>query len=111
MMMTTSGTGSLPDEDLIRFEIRDGVHRISCAISDEALESVSGLISPFTAILRRRSFDRFRVLINAAAKLKLTSRPIRPIILTSEDLRRAPPESGGPLFGSPVRNSTRQFRR
>ena len=107
MMIAMSSAGSPVDGDPIRFEIRDGIHRISCAVTDEALEAVSGLTSPSTAMLRRRSFDRFRALINAAAKLKLTSRPVCPIILTSEDLRRVPPDSGEPLFGSSARNSTR----
>jgi len=85
----------------MRFEIRDGIRRISCAVSNEALEAVSGLPAPSTAMLRRRSFDRFRTLINVAAKLKLSTLPsgaIGLIVLTDEDLRRVPPETGVPAY-------------
>lgn len=102
-MSRTSNSASPLDGDFIRFEIRDGIRRISCAVSDEALEAASGLTVPSTVMLRRRSFDRFRTLINAAAKLKLRTRPpgsIDPIVLTSEDLRCMPPETGMPSFGS-----------
>lgn len=97
------------DGNSIRFEIRDGIRRISCAVSDEALEAVSGLPAPSTVMLRRRSFDRFRTLINAAARLKLSTLPsmsIGMIVLTSEDLRRVRPETGEPSFGSSARGPT-----
>jgi hypothetical protein len=100
---------SRPDENFMRFEIRDGIRRISCAVSNEALEAVSGLPAPSTEMLRRRSFDRFRTLINMAAKLKLSMLPsgsISLIVLTDEDLRRVPPETGVPSFGSSARGST-----
>ncbi len=103
MMSRTSNATAPLDGDFIRFEIRDGIRRISCAVSDEALEAASGLTLPSTVILRRRSFDRFRTLINAAAKLKLRTLPpgsIGPIVLTREDLRCMPPETGMPSFGS-----------
>ena len=61
-------------------------------------------------MLRRRSFDRFRTLINVAAKLKLRTLPsgsIGLIVLTREDLRRVPPETGVPSFGSSARGPIR----
>jgi hypothetical protein len=61
-------------------------------------------------MLRRRSFDRFRTLINVAAKLKLRTLPpgaIGPIVLTHEDLRCVPPETGVPSFGSSARGPIR----
>ncbi len=96
------------DTNLVRFEIRVGIRRISCNISDEALEAVSGLATPSTMTLRRKSFDRFRTLIDAAARLKLGTLPsgfIGPIILSSEDLRCVPPEVGVPAFGSAGRGA------
>ena len=109
-MSGTSNAVSPLDGNFIRFEIRDGIRRISCAVSDEALEAVSGLTAPSTVMLRRRSFDRFRTLINVAAKLKLRTLPsgsIGLIVLTGEDLRRVPPETGVPSFGSSARGPTR----
>ena len=103
MMSRTSNAASPLDGNFIRFEIRDGIRRISCAVSDEALEAASGLVAPSTVVLRRRSFDRFRTLINAAAKLKLGTLPqgsTGPIVLTREDLQCMPPETGTPSFGS-----------
>ncbi len=96
------------DPSLVRFEVRVGVRRISCNISDEALEAVSGLAAPSTMMLRRKSFDRFRTLIDAAARLKLGTLPsgfIGPIILSSGDLRCVPPEVGVPVFGSAGRET------
>ena len=81
----TSNAGTPFDGNFIRFEIRDGIRRISCAVSDEALEAVSGLPVPSTVVLRRRSFDRFRTLINVAAKLKLSTLPSRSIGLDCPD--------------------------
>ena len=109
-MSGTSNAVSSLHGNFIRFEIRDGIRRISCAVSDEALEAVSGLPAPSTVMLRRRSFDRFRTLINVAAKLKLRTLPsgsIGLIVLTREDLRRVPPETGVPSFGSTARGPTR----
>ena len=91
---------------MIDFEVRDGIRRIACAISDEALDAVSGLPLPSTLALRRRAFDRFRGLIDAAAKLKLQKLPPEtagPLVLSSSDLRRVPPVSGVPLFGTSPR--------
>ena len=110
MLSETSDAVSTLDGDFIHFEIRDGIRRISCAISDEALEAASSLTMPSTVTLRRRSFDRFRTLINAAAKLKLRTLPsgtIGPIFLTSEDLRCVPPEAGVPSFGRSARGPIR----
>ena len=74
-MSGTSNAVSSLHGNFIRFEIRDGIRRISFAVSDEALEAVSGLPAPSTVMLRRRSFDRFRTLINVAANLKLRTLP------------------------------------
>ena len=96
--------------NVIRFEIRDGFRRASCAVSNEALEAVSGLIEPSTPLLRRRSFDRYRTLIHAAAMLRLKALPPGPtdtIILSCKDLRCVPPVTGTPSFGSSARGSTR----
>lgn len=108
-MMRNSNAVSTLDPNVIRFEVRDGIRRISCTVLDDALEVVSGLTAPSTAMLRRRSFDRFRTLINAAAKLKLGTLPagsIGPLILSREDLRHVPPETGMPSFGSSARGPT-----
>ena len=89
-----------------RFEVRDGMRRISCTVSDEALEAVSGLPTPSSAALRRKSFDRFRTLINAAATLKLVGLPpgfAGPLALDGTDLRRVPAEKGVPVYGSSAR--------
>lgn len=88
---------------LVRFEVRDRTRRIVCAVSDEALEAVSDLAVPSTDIMRRRSFDRFRSLIDTAAKLKLSVMPGNfpgPLLLSADDLRRVPAEQGVPVFGS-----------
>ncbi len=88
---------------LVRFDVRDRTRRIVCAVSDEALEAVSDLPAPCTDLMRRRSFDRFRSLIDTAAKLKLSAMPSDfpgPMLLSSDDLRRVPAEQGVPAFGS-----------
>jgi hypothetical protein len=110
MMSSTSNTAPPLDGNLIRFEIRDGSRRINCTISNEALETVAGLSVPSTEMLRRRSFDRFRTLINLAAEMTLRTLPLGsagPINLTSEDLRRVPKETDAPPFGSPVKSPGR----
>ena len=109
-MSRTHNVVSTLDGDLIGFEIRDGTRRIRCAVADEALEALSGLTLPSTAILRRRSFDRFRTLINAAAALKIATLPagfIGPLVLTGGDLRRVPQERGSPAFGTSGRSPAR----
>jgi len=91
----------------IRFEIRNGVRKVSCNISDDALEAASGLTAPSTVTMRRRSFDRFRTLINQAATLKLATLPAGcndPMMLTRDDLRRVPTATGEPDYGSGVRS-------
>lgn len=96
------------DHRFMQFEIRDGARRIVCSISDEALEAASGLAPPSTAVLRRKSFDRYRTLIDAAAKLKLKTLPaafVGPVVLSSADLRRVRPNAGVPEFGSAARGS------
>lgn len=93
---------------LTRFEIRDGIRRVSCNVSDEALEAVSGLAVPSTTASRRKSFDRFRTLIDAAAKLKLKTLPpgfVGLVVLSSGDLRCVPPAAGVPPFGSSPRGT------
>ena len=96
-MTTAAVNGSV-----IRFEIRDGIRRISCAVSNEALDGASGLTDACTPAGRRKSFERFRTLIHAAALLRLEEQPLGsdPIILTGRDLRRVPPQVGTPTSGS-----------
>ena len=101
--------GHLPPDGAhsVRFEVRDGMRRVDCAVSDEALEAVADLGLPSTSALRRRSFDRFRTLIDAAAKLKLRSLPgdfAGPLMISAGDLRRVPPEAGVPKYGSGTRH-------
>ena len=108
--MTRTANISAVDRSQVRFEVRDGIRRISCVVSNDALEAVSGLSAPSTVSLRRRSFDRFRTLINRAATLKLRSLPsgfTGAVLLTSRDLRCVPPEVGAPSFGSSARASGR----
>ena len=90
------------------FEVRDGIRRIRCNISEEALEAVSGLSAPSTNALRRKSFDRFRTLIDAAAKLKLKTLPpgfSGMVAISSTDLRSVPHEAGVPSYGSAPRGT------
>ncbi|TLU73501.1 DUF1488 family protein [Lichenicoccus roseus] len=91
------------DPDLVWFQVRNGIHLITCNVSDEALEAVSSLEAESSMSLRRRSFDRFRMLIEAAARLKLTSMPADfsgRLVLSSRDLRLVPPAAGVPVYGS-----------
>ena len=86
-----------------RFEVRDQKRRVACTVSDEALEAVSSLVHPSSALLRRQSFDRFRVLIDSAARLKLSTMPdsfAGPLVILPADLRRVPAGEGVPQFGS-----------
>ena len=104
--MSNTDTSSGPHP--IRFEVRAGMRRISCDVSDEALEAAAGLTGPTTTMVRRKSFDRFRTLIDAAARLKLDGLPPEfagPLILSAGDLRRVPPAAGMPAFGSVPRGS------
>jgi hypothetical protein len=97
-------------DDTIRFEIRDGMRRVSFVVSNEALQAAAGLPDPSSAMLRRRSFDRFRTLIHAAATRRLAALPagaVGPIVLTGRDLRSVPPERGAPRFGSSGRAPAR----
>ena len=88
----------------IRFEVRHGNRRINCTVLDEALQAAAGLTEPMTTVLRRGSFDRFRMLIDAAAKLKMEmTNPSTAITLSSTDLRRVPTQHGAPAFGSTAR--------
>lgn len=105
-MTRAIGAGPVVVPSYIQFEVRDGIHRVICNVSEEALEAVSGLSAPSTTALRQRSFDRFRGLIDAAAKLKLkTLSPgwVGPLMLSSGDLRSVPPVNGVPAFGSSPR--------
>ena len=102
-MIRTSATAARPEDEGIRFEIQDRMRRVSCAVSNEALEAVAGLPELSSPMLRHRSFDRFRTLIHAAAGLRLAALPpgfVGPIVLTSRDLRAVPPQKGAPAFGS-----------
>lgn len=92
-----------PDEGPTRFQVRAGIRLVSCTVADEALEDASSLALPSTALSRRKSFDRFRALVHAAAVLKLGELPPDfggPLLLSSRDLRRVPPVKGGPAYGS-----------
>jgi hypothetical protein len=83
--------------------VRDRTRRVICTISDAALEAVGNLPRPANDQMRRRSFDRFRTLIDAAAKLKLLGLPAAfdgPLDLSAEDLRSVPASPGTPSFGS-----------
>ena len=96
------------DQGLTQFEVRDGIRRVRCNVSQEALEAVSGLAIPSTMALRRKSFDRFRTLIDAAAKLKLKTLPpgfSGTIAISSNDLRSVPHEAGVPAYGSAPRGT------
>ena len=66
-MAIGSNTAVKVKDDAIRFEIRDGMRRVSCVVLNEALEAAAGLPQLSAPMLRRRSFDRFRTLIHAAA--------------------------------------------
>jgi hypothetical protein len=101
-MALGSNTAVKLKDDAIRFEIRDGMRRVSCVVSNEALEAAAGLPQLSPPMLRRRSFDCFRTLIHAAAHARLAALPgfVGPIILTSGDLRSVPSERGAPVFGS-----------
>jgi hypothetical protein len=108
-MAIGSNTAVKVKDDAIRFEIRDGMRRVSCVVLNEALEAAAGLPQLSAPMLRRRSFDRFRTLIHAAAGARLAAVPgfVGPIVLTSGDLRSVPPERGAPVFGSSGRPSPR----
>jgi hypothetical protein len=71
-------------------------------VSDEALEAASSLSLPSAAEARKRSFSRFRTLIDTAARLKLSHMPssfIGPLTILSDDLRHVPDMEGLPQFG------------
>ena len=51
-MNSTSNMASTLDGNVVRFEVREGIRRISCAVLGEALEAASGLTAPSTGALR-----------------------------------------------------------
>jgi hypothetical protein len=109
-MSKASSAANALDPNLLNFEIRHGMHRIRCGVLDDALDAVSGQTAPSNPTLRRRSFDRFRTLINAAASVKLATMPPEfagPLVLTRDDLRRVPTQPGAPSFGSAPRVQNR----
>ena len=61
MMSGPSNAVSPLDNNFIRFEIRDGIRRIDCAVSDEAL-AVSALTTPSTVMLHRGSAAFSRII-------------------------------------------------
>jgi hypothetical protein len=86
-----------------RFEIRDQTRRISCVVSNEALEVASNLPLPSTIMSRQRSFNRFRTLIDVAARLKLSRMPggfTGSLTILPDDLRHVPDLEGAPQFGT-----------
>lgn len=106
--MTRRITGTLSpqvssDQPITRFEVCDRARRIACAVTDDALENIGNLSLPSTDMLRRRSFDRFRTVIDAAARLKLATLPttfLGPMLLSMEDLCKVPAQAGRPQVGS-----------
>lgn len=97
---------NLSNASHIGFEILVGTRRISCGVSNEALEAAAGLALPSTSVARRRSFDRFRTLIHSAAKLKFSDSIEKMddyVLVQSDDLRRVPLEKGVPVFGTTTR--------
>ncbi len=97
----------------VQFEVFLGKRRVRCTLTDEALEAVSGLPGPLTMAVKRVSFDRFRILIDAAARLKMETiehGSIDAITLTSTDLRRAGTQVGAPPFGTAARPTSRPVR-
>ena len=104
----TRPIGAALEAGSIQFEVRDGIRRVCCHVTDEALEAVSGLRVPSTTALRRRSFDRFRTLIEAAAQMKLRTLPPGfdgRLALSSRDLRCVPTDPGLPSFGTSPRGT------
>jgi hypothetical protein len=94
----------------ICFQVRHHTHKIACAVSAEALEDASGLPPESSEQMHRRSFDRFRTLIEAAAQYRLSALPpsfCGPITLTAQDLRRVPHVVGMPSYAQLPRRETR----
>ena len=90
-------------EEAIEFLVQHGRHRVRCAVSAEALDVVCGHIEPTTGLSRRRAFERFRTLINAAAIRKLEGSPQgvgNTLFLDGDDLRAVPHVAGTPVFGT-----------
>ena len=94
----------------IRFQVRHHTHKIACTVSAAALEDASGLPPDSSEQMHRRSFDRFRTLIEAAAQYRLADMPptfSEPITLTADDLRRVPHVVGMPSYAQLPRRETR----
>ena len=92
----------------IKFQVRHFTQKIVCTVSAEALEEASGLPPQSSEQLHRRSFDRFRTLIEAAAQQKLAGLPPEfcgPITLASKDLRRVPHVVGMPPYAQTPRRA------
>ena len=68
-MATGLNTAVKLKDDAIRFEIRDGMRRVSCAVLNEALEAAAGLPQLSAPMLRRRSFDRMHIVTGRATHL------------------------------------------
>ncbi|WP_173576031.1 DUF1488 family protein [Acetobacter fallax] len=101
-MSGQSDTGYIP------FEILVGTRRVSCGVSNEALEAAAGLGALSGSVARHQSFHRFRTLIHAAAVLKLTRSGKKAeglLLLGSDDLRLVPLEKGIPVFGRVPRHA------
>ena len=108
-MSKPSHTPSAPSDE-VSFEVRLANRRVRCVVSEEALCAVSGTTLPLTSVTRRGAFDRFRVLIDAAAKLKMElpeTKDLQAITLTPGDLRRVVPSHDSPPFGSSPRPTSR----
>ena len=93
----------VPPRPSIEFLIQHGSHRVRCAVTADALDSVCGHAEPTTDSVRRRAFERFRTLINVAAQRKLDGLGADAgdsLLLTCEDLRAVPHVAGTPVFGT-----------
>ncbi|CAM3190234.1 hypothetical protein CFR75_16390 [Komagataeibacter xylinus] len=101
-MPTPLPVGAQAKTEAASFQIASGTGRVEFIVSDEALEAAACLARPSTAAARQHAFQRFRVLIDAAAKLKLArsgKTAGATLFLSSEDLRHVPHEKGMPVFG------------
>ncbi len=108
--MSKPSRGELTPSEVVSFEVRMGNRRVRCIVSEEALGAASGTALPLTSVTRRGAFDRFRVLIDAAAKLKMAlpeTAGLAEITLTPGDLRRVVPTHDSPPFGSSPRPTSR----
>ena len=92
------------------FEVRSGNRRVRCLVADTTLDAASGLSELPTLTLRRRSFEKFRTLIQATAQRMLGELPvgfIGSLVISGEDMRQTTPEQGMAVFGDAGRRNPR----